>query len=51
MRKAHRIIFRKLTRLLGSSSCRGEDSTADWMSKKKGKNKVAWTNMVQDRNK
>ena len=27
-----------------------EDSTADWMSKKKGKNKIAWTNVVQDRN-
>jgi len=27
-----------------------EDSTADWMSKKKGRNKAAWTNVVQDRN-
>ena len=36
MRKAHKIIFRKLTRLVGRSSCTGEDSTADWMSQEKG---------------
>jgi len=50
MRNTQKIIFRKLTRLLGRSSCRGEDGTADQMSKKEGKNKVAWTNVVQDRN-
>ena len=50
MRNAHKIIFRKLTRLLGRSSCTEEDSTPDWMSKKKGKNKVVWANVAQDKN-
>ena len=42
--------FQKTYKTSRKVSCRGEDSIADWMSKKKGKNKVAWTNAVQNRN-
>jgi len=50
MRNTHKIIFRKLTRLVGKSSCTEKDNTPEWMSKKPGKKKLAWINVAQDRN-
>jgi hypothetical protein len=50
MRNAYKIIFRKLNRLLGRSSCSWEDSIPGWTTKIQGKKKVAWIHVAQDRN-